>query len=404
MNKSTVTPYCRKIETLSIAGLLFILPFEGTNTIQEILFFSLISAFLVKNILEYKNISSTLSLPSKTLTALIIISFLWGIIALIHAIDPAYSLREIMTKMSRQYLLYFLSFFIVCEISFERIKLLLFPMVLSTLIMSVYACYQFYLLPIFFENRVSGLTGAFYRLCTFLILSIPIISVLAFTFRGWLKRLCLITVLVSFAAVFFTFTRAAWIALIVESSILIFILLKNYKKYLLSFIIAMSLTITVLSYKSIIPNQLIIHGSEKPRIEALKLSGEIIRKNPVTGIGYGKRSFSKYYPDIEVVKHTHNIFLNTAIELGIPGLLILTAMLAVIANDFLRVTKKEILLNRNLVLAGIFVSFVGFLSLNLFDYMYHGWPGQMFWMLMGIGYALIKHAPDADSAGIHPEL
>ena len=29
------------------------------------------------------------------------------------------------------------------------------------------------------------------------------------------------------------------------------------------------------------------------------------------------------------------------------------------------------------------------MSLNLFDYMYHGWPGQMAWILIGMGYALM---------------
>ena len=401
MNKSTATSYCRKIEILSIAGLLFILPFEGTNTIQEILFFSLISAFLVKNISEYKNISSTLSLPSKTLTALIIISFLWGVIALINAVDPAYSFHEIVTKMSKQFILYFLSFFIVREIPFERIKWLLFPIVFSTLIMSIYACYQFYQLPVFFENRVSGFTGAFYRLCTFLILSIPLIAVLAFTLHGWIKRILFITVFISLIAVFFTFTRAAWIAVIVESSILIIILLKKYRKFILSLIIAISLIVIGLSYKSVIPNWLIVHGSEKPRIEALKLSAEIIRKNPITGIGYGKRSFSKYYPNIEEVKHTHNVFLNTAIELGVTGLIIFMAMLVLISKDFLVSLKKERLFDRKLILGGIFALFIGFLSMNLFDYMYHGWPGQMLWMLIGIGYALMNPASGTNTSSRH---
>jgi hypothetical protein len=41
-------------------------------------------------------------------------------------------------------------------------------------------------------------------------------------------------------------------------------------------------------------------------------------------------------------------------------------------------------------IAGIFAAIIGFLTLNLFDYMYIGWPGQMFWMLVGTGHAFIK--------------
>jgi len=55
----------------------------------------------------------------------------------------------------------------------------------------------------------------------------------------------------------------------------------------------------------------------------------------------------------------------------------------------MRAIKSEPVFDRKLILSGIFAALAGFLTLNSFDYMYHGWPGQMFWMLIGIGYALI---------------
>lgn len=389
IHKGRVIPFYQKIEILSLSVLLFILPFEGVITIKETLFFSLIGTFIVKGILDYKNISLTISLPNKALNILIIISFFWGAIALLNAIAPLYSLQELINKMAKQYLLYFLTFLIVSEISLDKVKWLFIPLVLSSLIMSVYACYQFYHSPVFLENRVSGFTGAFYRLSTFLVLTIPVITALAFTFHGWLRRILLMITLISSVTLFFTFTRAAWIAVVVEASILITIFFKKYRKFILLLIVAMLLTMIGLSYKSIIPNQLVVHGSEKPRIEALKLSIELIRKNPVTGIGYGKGTFSKYYPDV-YAKHAHNIFLNTAIELGITGLIIFMAILAIIIKIFISAMRKETLFEKRLLIAGIFASVIGFLSLNLFDYMYHGWPGQMFWILIGFGFALIK--------------
>ncbi len=390
IGKRRAVLYCQKIEILSLSLLLFILPFEGVTTIKEIFFFSLLGAFVVKSILDFKNIPLKLSLPNRTLNILIIISFLWSAIALLNAIDPLYSLQEIMNKMTKQYMLYFLTFLIVSEISFDKVKRLFYPLVLSTLIMSVYACYQFYQSPVFLENRVSGFTGAFYRLSIFLVLTIPVITALAFTFHGWLRRILLMIVLISSVALFFTFTRAAWIAVVVEASMLITIFLKKYRKFLLLLIVAMFLAIIGLSYKSIISNQLVVHGSEKPRIEALELSIELIRKNPVTGIGYGKGTFSKYYPDV-YAKHAHNIFLNTAIELGITGLIIFMAILAIIIRHFTSAIRKESLFEKKLLIAGIFASLVGFISLNLFDYMYHGWPGQMFWILIGFGFAIIRY-------------
>ena len=79
-------------------------------------------------------------------------------------------------------------------------------------------------------NRVYGFTGAFYRLSTFLVLSLPLVIVLAFCFQGWLRRAFLVCIPLLFAALFLHFTRGAWIAATVEILILAGIFLKKYRR------------------------------------------------------------------------------------------------------------------------------------------------------------------------------
>gem|GEM_PF-1348612 len=380
--------YLRTIALFSLACLLFVLPFSGFATIKEVFFFLLIGSFPAVRLLERKNIGKT-SLPNIPLHILILISFVWTLIALISAIDRPYSLVEIATKLSKQYILYVLAFFLVKDMPSEKVRWLFLPLVFSAAIMSLSACYQFYQSPEFFVNRVYGFTGAFYRLSTFLVLSIPLAIVLAFSFQGRIRGAFLVSIPVLFAALFFTFTRGAWIAVTVEILILAGFFFKKYRRLFIALFITISLVVAGLSYKSVIPGQIIIHGSEKPRLEAIRLSSEIIRKYPFTGIGYGKETFSKYYPDA-YVKHAHNIFLNTAVETGVIGLLLFAAIVIFLIKDFLRAARDERVPEKKLQLAGIFASLIGFLSLNLFDYMYHGWPGQMLWLIIGIGYAIIN--------------
>jgi O-antigen ligase len=242
------------------------------------------------------------------------------------------------------------------------------------------------------QNRVTGFTGAFYRLAVFLVLAIPLIITLANTMRPLIKWTLLMILPFACAALVLTSVRAAWIALVVEASILILILFRKHRKSFILGIMALSLLFIVLAYHSEYKN-LIVHGSEGPRMKALNLSLEIVRSHPLTGIGYGKKTFSKYYPEVNEVRHAHNIFVNTAIEVGIIGLIIFIAMLLIVGKDFIMAIKRETVFDRRLILSGIFASLAGFLTLNLFDYMYHGWPGQMFWMLIGIGYAL--RTPDS---------
>ena len=364
------------------------LPFAEITILKEVLLITGILSFLTIKLLHHdvKAVSS----PNRLLHTLIIVSFIWAFIALISAIDPAYSIREITFKMSRQYLLYFLSFSIagVFSVDIKNINKLLLPVALVVLIMAVYACFQFLQSPVFLENRVAGFTGAFYRLAVFLVLAVPLIITVACTLRPRLKWTLLMILPFAAMALVFTSVRSAWIALFIEASILIFVLFNKFRKTFILGITVLSLVFIVTAYHSEY-KYLIVHGSERPRLKALDLSLEIVRSHPLTGIGYGKRTFSLYYPDVIEVRHAHNIFLNTAVELGIIGLILFVSMLVIVGKDFIQAIKREPEYNRRLILSGIFASLAGFLTLNLFDYMYHGWPGQMFWMLIGIGYALI---------------
>ena len=388
--------YCENIGIISLSGLLFLLPFAGTVTVKDLLFFLLAGSVIADAILQPGSFQQQIS-KLRTLYIIIIISFLWGFASLLNAVDPSYSFSQVMTKMSKQYLLFFLAYFSFSKLPFETIKRMFIPFLCSVLAMSLYACYQFYALPIPFDNRVTGFTGAFYRLATFLVIATPIILVFTMLSRGWAKRVLLIGMLSVFAALFFTFTRAAWVAVIAELCILILIFLKRYRKALLALVVIGSMTFIMLSYTSIIPIRFILHGSEQPRLVALSRSIEVITKYPLTGIGYGKKTFSIYHPEVGEVLHAHNIFLNTAIETGIPGLLIFTLLLVVVFKDFLKGLRQAVRPEQKIILAGIFASCAGFLIINQFDFMYHGWPGQFFWLFIGIGYAIMK---PAQSTGI----
>jgi O-antigen ligase len=301
--------------------------------------------------------------------------------------------------MTKHYLLYFLAFSVVNDIQPDRnlLRRIFLPLVIAMLVMSVYACYQFSQYPLFFYNRVSGFTGRFYRLATFLVISLPIVSVLPFFFRGKLRVLLLLPVPVSIIALFFTSVRAAWLAVVFEALLLTILLLKKYRKSIFLGIVIISVLLSLAAFKSESYKNLIIHGprSEGARVEGVFRSLKIIRQHPVTGIGYGKKTFSKYYPELEEPKHAHNIFLNTAVELGIPGLVFFVIIIGIILKTFIHALKREMLREDKLLLSGLFASITGFLILNFFDYMYHGWPGMMFWAFVGIGHAMISHSAES---------
>lgn len=368
--------------------LLFLIPFERITTVKEIIFFLLIGIFLFEKIF-FRNDLKDYILKNIRLNIVLIMSFLWAIVSLLNAINRTYSFNEIITKMTKQYILYFVAFCIINDEEDKKLKMLFYLLILSSSIMSIYGCYQFYNAPIFFENRVSGFTGAFYRLATLLVLTLPVCLVLIIQSKSYGRIIFLILFLFMLSALFFTFTRSAWIAFIAEILIFVNILFKKYGRIFLISSVIVIVVIVLSSYFSILPKKILIRGSEKPRIEALSLSLGIIKKYPLTGIGYGKKTFSFYYPEVEDVMHTHNIFLNTAVETGLIGSSILVIALYLILKSLYKnifLVDKE----RSLYLTTLFASITGFLILNLFDYMYHGWPGQMFWVLVGVSYGIVR--------------
>jgi hypothetical protein len=70
-------------------------------------------------------------------------------------------------------------------------------------------------------------------------------------------------------------------------------------------------------------------------------------------------------------------------------------IIGIILKTFIHALKREMLREDKLLLSGLFASITGFLILNFFDYMYHGWPGMMFWAFVGIGHAMISHSAES---------
>jgi hypothetical protein len=233
--RAILVNYSSRAGLISLALLIALLSFHGITTLKEILFFMVLGTFLLRKVLPFRSTVLKFTPVNKHLDFFIILSLIWAAVTVLYALDPHYSFNEVARKMTKHYLLYFLAFSVVNDIQPDRniLRRFFLPLVIATLVMSVYACYQFSQYPLFFYNRVTGFTGRFYRLATFLVISIPVIFVFPFSFRGRLRGLLLLPVPVSIAALFFTSVRAAWLAVVFEALLLTILLLKKHRKSIL---------------------------------------------------------------------------------------------------------------------------------------------------------------------------
>jgi O-antigen ligase len=185
-----------------------------------------------------------------------------------------------------------------------------------------------------------------------------------------------------------TFSRAAWLALILFSLVLIWKSKYFDRKRLVMLLSlsALSFTLTLFPYRQLVAARTIntsSHSEEFSFIGRAWLSQEatkMIRERPLTGVGIGSfilqlagRAGAGY-----IIEPVHSIFLLAGAELGIPGLLLITALTISLAY------RLSTIQTSNAILAGATLAGLGVIS--LFDhYLWTLAPGRlMLGLLLGL--------------------
>jgi O-antigen ligase len=177
-----------------------------------------------------------------------------------------------------------------------------------------------------------------------------------------------------------TFSRSAWLALIVFSIVLVCKWKSFDRKRLtiLIFTIVLSFGLTLFPYRELVKARTInttSHSEEFSLIGRAWLNAEarsIIREYPWTGVGIGSFiiELAERAGEGYVIEPAHNIFLLAGAELGIPGLLIIIALLLLFIH---RLFKTH---NPNAILAGATLAGLG--MIGLFDhYLWTLAPGRL---------------------------
>ena len=146
------------------------------------------------------------------------------------------------------------------------------------------------------------------------------------------------------------------------------------------------------------------------RVEIWDRAWLMIQDFPLTGIGLNTFPIvaDKLYPFIvngpdARLPHAHNIFLQTAVDLGIPGLAAFVALLAVIAVQLSRAWLARPGWERGLV-AGLGAGLLAHVIFGLTDTVTLGAkPGLLLWVVLGTALGL-GHCEPAEAAINHQDL
>ncbi|MCJ7813603.1 O-antigen ligase family protein [bacterium] len=199
----------------------------------------------------------------------------------------------------------------------------------------------------------------------------------------------------------FTFSRGAWIGF--GSGLFLFLLLKmmfnlkNPRMYIsLLLFVLIALTVTFV-FKDLIAERFYgeDYGSAESRIPMMQIGFEIIKKNPLLGIGMNNytRVMALYDPTgLSYVWHhpVHNVFIQLTAEIGIFGLIVflwINTTVYVIGIKFIKNSNEFYQNQMTGLIAGITAVLVhGMVNNGTIDTD----PFILFWALVGLIFAISK--------------
>ena len=374
-----------KLESWSIffaAGLLFILPFTHTVAIR------ILCLTLSFGIVLYQ--WKRLNIPKIPCRYGLLAWLLLPLILLPFAIDPSYSLHEIKTEV-----IYGLAgFFTLFALTQDKAQLKYFLLTLgvAVTILSLWGTYNFFLGNTWFESGRHGGSASF---ASYTATIIPLFIPAYFLFPNH-RKLLLFVLLIFVLAATLAAQRILILVFFLQVSMLFFWLKrKEYisaKKLLslalIGFIILSTTAYFVFEQKSSgigidIQNTV----SSDIRITKLYRSIDLIRKEPITGHGFGRNAMKLAIPHKikDIIWHAHNTVLNYGIELGIPGIILILSLFSCLAYQYMYIIRKA---DKDKLLSAIGVAglliVAGVFLRNMTNDMFHRDLSLLFWCINGL--------------------
>lgn len=291
------------------------------------------------------------------------------------------------------------------------IKRCIIALISSASIVSIIGVFEF----VFGDKNNSWLDQSFYNtiktrvvslfenpniLAVFLVMIFPFLLALSIKSKEknakFLTRMLIILFL---ACIVFTWSRAAWLAVIL--SILIFATLYTKKSFRI-FGVALIIfpLIPIILPTSIIERFLSISNladsSIAYRIYTWKGTLAAIKDYLFCGIGYGDAAFQTVYPaysysGIEAAPHSHSLILQLLLSMGIIGVIVFCIAIFFSFQKSFEYIKNEKNTDASIYVIASVASIASALIVGIFDYIWYN-PRifYLFWIIIAIGNAIIR--------------
>lgn len=213
----------------------------------------------------------------------------------------------------------------------------------------------------------------------------------------FLYALCSLSVLI---CTVMTWSRGAWLGIMV--SIVLVALLYNFKTvwFFASAVITMPIWLDFVPQNILNRLLSIVTMSDSSviyRFNTWRGVLNMIGDNLLSGIGVGESAFKRIYslyavPGTESVMHSHNLFLQITLELGIAGIVLFALIIFTYTQKSLEAVKygRRDSKSRSLIIAS-FSGIIGALVMGITDHIWYNYRVFLvFWAVMALGVALVR--------------
>lgn len=322
-------------------------------------------------------------------------------LSLTTAVDPSYSLGELRAEIGKGLIIYYTGVHFVGEDAHLRqcwVALLWAAAIMGLAGVGFFAYHGGSLLG--HQVRAGSLHSGYGTFGTFLVTVWPFVLLMPLAFESRrLRPAWLALLLLTVVCAYITYSRASWAGMLVQAGLCLVVLGRHRLRRAL---IGGAVCLVLLGALLLAPGTR--HGEHWQRLWAHpeKVGGTAgdlamlwqysfhqIAESPFTGIGLGRHSFSKAYPDFRrthqpLLWHAHNMFIELALETGVQGaaavLLIMVVLVAVLWPHAPPVRGDL----PRLFGAAAALMVVGFAVRNLTDDFFVDDSALMFWLIAGL--------------------
>ncbi len=390
-----------QLQPYGLVGITFMSFFPFVSHYQEYAFFSLLVMGLSLTWFDRTNplVRTPIDVP--------LLGFVgWVLCTIPFAIDPAYSFSE-WRKLVAHVLIFYWGTFVLRRYDQDRklARQVLWAVILGSLALSGYALEEFIWRGGTWRDRLVRAVAPnsdYNWLTTYLVLVLPILIAWLFMCQRVRMRVFgLVTVLAVLFAQIAAYTRAGWVAHIVQAISLG--MMSGRKRLIIGFFagtIAMAATMVTASQIGY-QQETMDPWTLQARVKTWKLGLNDLVQHPIVGVGFGNYTFSKMHTaeikaemhktaEEKVLPGLHSTFAIILIGSGVPALFFflwtIVRIIRELAGGIRALAVREA--GMRLLPLAIALSVLGFMVRNAFDYMFVGTLASLFWIVVAVGLSI----------------